>query len=61
MRDTWEDSHLDPGQTREEFKPWGDKDGDGWTNLEEFLNKTDAGTGDDPMDGEADSHVEGVL
>ncbi len=30
------------------FHPWADPEGDGWTNLEEFLNDTDPFQGDDP-------------
>ena len=55
MRDSWE------GASPENIKPWDDLDGDGFTNLEEFLNKTNPGIGDDPVGTEAVSHVEGTL
>lgn len=61
MRDTWEADYLSEGETIDSFEPWGDRDGDGWTNLEEFLNKTKADVGEDPMDVNAESHVEGSL
>lgn len=42
------------------FLPWQDADGDGSTNLEEYLNKTDPNIGNDPMS-EVDSNVDGEL
>lgn len=42
------------------FHPWGDNDGDGWTNLEEYLNKTNPIVANDPM-AEVESQVDGAL
>ena len=60
MRDSWEQQHYS-GPLSEELIPWEDMDGDGWTNLEEFLNMTDPTVGDDPCDLVVESHVEGSL
>jgi pectate lyase len=48
MDDTWELIHA-PGGDISKFHPWQDTDGDGWSNLEEFLNGTNPLVGDDPM------------
>jgi hypothetical protein len=62
MRDDWERLFLsDPAQSVLKFAPWEDLDGDGFTNLEEFLNKTHPAIGDDSMGGLVHSHVEGEL
>jgi len=55
MRDAWE------GSSPQNIKPWDDLDGDGFTNLEEFLNRTSPITGDDPMDETAEPHLNGPL
>ena len=55
IRDAWEGGSL-PAMI-----PWQDSDGDGFTNLEEFLNLTSPNVGNDPMDELAQPHVEGVL
>jgi hypothetical protein len=59
MADVWE--HPFAGQQGiAAFLPWKDADGDGWTNLEEYLNKTNPVVGDDPM-AEIDSTIDGPL
>jgi hypothetical protein len=60
MDDRWEQRHLASGETHQKFLPWKDKDGDGWTNLEEYINKTNPSVGDDPM-AEVEPRVEGEL
>lgn len=44
MADVWEARHGDLA-----LLPWKDEDGDGWTNLEEYLNGTHPLTSNDPM------------
>jgi hypothetical protein len=44
MADAWEQRHGGLS-----LLPWQDADGDGWTNLEEYLNGTHPLIGDDPM------------
>jgi hypothetical protein len=44
MADIWEESHASLSML-----PWKDIDGDGWTNLEEYLNGTNPSSGNDPM------------
>jgi hypothetical protein len=44
MADSWETRHGGS-----QLLPWRDDDGDGWTNLEEYLNGTNPHFGDDPM------------
>lgn len=55
IRDIWE------GTGPSAILPMEDADGDGFTNLEEFLNKTNPVVGDDPMDQTVKPHIEGVL
>jgi hypothetical protein len=57
MADSWELSHF--GDLK--ATSWQDADGDGWTNLEEYLNKTHPNIGGDPMDANSQPHVEGAL
>lgn len=61
MRDAWEAQWLTPGHSVGQFLPWDDADGDGFTNLEEFLNKTNPTVGDDSDDRSVHSHVEDTL
>ena len=49
MDDIWETPYA-PDRDHTDFHPWADGDGDGWTNLEEFLNGTDPTVGNDPME-----------
>jgi hypothetical protein len=44
LPDVWEERYGGPAAIRQ----WEDLDGDGWTNLEEYLNKTKPRVGDDP-------------
>jgi hypothetical protein len=48
MPDTWEtENDLDPGRPDHALDP----DGDGYTNIEEYLNGTDPMTGEPPASG----------
>jgi hypothetical protein len=55
MADAWEQRHGGLS-----LLPWQDADGDGWTNLEEYLNGTHPLIGDDPMLNQS-SEVSGKL
>ncbi len=59
MADSWEAQYAENGDITK-FHPWQDADGDGWTNLEEYLNKTNPKVGDDPM-ADVPPHVTGSL
>jgi hypothetical protein len=59
MDDSWEAAHAGAGGAAA-FLPWQDADGDGWTNLEEYLNKTDPKAATDPM-AAGESNVDGNL
>ena len=59
MADSWESGHPGSGGINK-FLPWKDDDGDGWTNLEEYINKTNPKVGDDPMK-TTESNVDGPL
>jgi hypothetical protein len=60
MADSWELAVKSYLHTDKDVLPWQDADGDGWTNLEEFLNRTHPGIGDDPMKA-SESHITGDL
>ena len=47
MGDRWENAYF--SSSLASVLPWKDSDGDGWTNLEEYLNKTNPNTANDPM------------
>lgn len=59
MDDGWESANAGTGGAGT-FLPWQDADGDGWTNLEEYLNKTNPNTATDPMSA-PQSNVDGNL
>jgi hypothetical protein len=59
MADAWESQYAIGGGIAK-FLPWQDDDGDGWTNLEEYLNKTNPKVGDDPMKS-IQSNIDGPL
>jgi hypothetical protein len=47
MPDVWENAHSSGPAT--DLLPWKDVDGDGWSNLEEYLNGTSPEIGNDPL------------
>gem|GEM_PF-1396417 len=59
MDDGWESAHAGTGGATV-FLPWQDADGDGWTNLEEYLNKTNPNAANDPM-AALESNIDGNL
>lgn len=59
MADSWESGYAGSSGISK-FLPWKDDDGDGRTNLEEHLNKTNPKIGDDPMEN-VESNVDGPL
>lgn len=58
MDDRWENQHF--SSSAASILPWKDADGDGWTNLEEYLNKTNPNTANDPMSG-VESNIDNAL
>ncbi len=59
MADSWESGYAGSDGVCK-FLPWKDDDGDGWTNLEEYINKTNPMVGDDSMKA-VESNVDGPL
>lgn len=60
MSDAWEDEMVKGEINVGGLDPNEDRDGDGWTNLEEFLNQTDARIPNDPMSWK-NTHINGEL
>jgi hypothetical protein len=56
LPDEWENRFGGPSEIRH----WEDRDGDGWTNLEEYLNKTDPLKAEDPYQA-TDGKIFGTL
>jgi pectate lyase len=58
MDDRWENQYFSSSSAS--ILPWQDTDGDGFTNIEEYLNKTNPTLGNDPM-AQVESNIDNTL